>query len=241
MLGATLVRPFDEYEDLSDVPKQRQLRESQVLEYLRKAVPFRHVAVGGLDLDGYEFGHGYSIDTDMPPAFIETYFAEGLGQVDPVVIRALKADKPYTEEQANDMVAPSRRFESLAQYFGIRNRFFIPIAREGKVYGGVCFTSSTRPFTAGETEFLIMTAAPLHRALTKPLMDRFAKKVLKLTPSEIACLELASTGLTSEEIAEVSKYKIETINSYLKSATKKLGASNRLEAVATAIRRGLLR
>lgn len=240
MPGCALVNSLDEYEDLSDVPRQRRLRESSVVEFLRKAVPFQHIAVGGLDLDGYNFGHGHSIDTDMPPAFIETYFSEGLGQADPVVIQALQTDKPFTEEQANDGVPPSPRLESLMQFFEIRNRFFIPIAREGKVYGGVCFTN-TRPFTTGEAEFLIMTAEPLHRTLTKPLMDRFAEKVLKLTPGEITCLELASTGLTSEEIAEVSKYQTETINSYLKSATKKLGASNRVEAVATAIRRGLLR
>ena len=234
------VRSLDDYGDLSDVPPHRLLRESPILEFLRKAVPFEHVAVGGLDLEGYNFGHGHSIDTDMPPAFIETYFAEGLGQTDPIVVHGMNAVKPFTEEQANDVVAPSRRLESLKNFFGINNRFFIPIAREGTVYGGVCFTSS-RPFTTGETEFLIMTAEPLHRALTKPLMDRFAESVLKLTAGEVTCLELASTGLTSEEIADVSKYQTETINSYLKSATKKLGAANRVEAVATAIRRGLLR
>lgn len=240
MPSCALVSSLDDYDDLADVPRLRRLRENPIVEFLRKAVPFQHVAVGGLDLDGYKFGHGHSIDTDMPPAFIETYFSEGLGRADPIVIRASETDKPFTEEQANDLSAPTQRLESLTQFFGIRNRFFIPIAREGTVYGGVCFTNS-RPFTPGEAEFLVMTAEPLHRTLTKPLMDRFAERVLKLTPGEIACLEFASTGLTSEEIAGVSKYQTETINSYLKSATKKLGAANRVEAVATAIRRGLLR
>jgi DNA-binding CsgD family transcriptional regulator len=46
--------------------------------------------------------------------------------------------------------------------------------------------------------------------------------------------------MTSEEIAAATGYKTETVNSYLKSATRKLGTANRLEAVADAIRRGII-
>jgi LuxR family transcriptional regulator len=37
------------------------------------------------------------------------------------------------------------------------------------------------------------------------------------------------------KIAVASDYALETINSYLKSAVRKLGASNRVEAVAEAL------
>lgn len=239
IVGMQMIKTLDDYDDLSDVPKQRRLHDYSMLELLRKAVPVEYVAVGGLDLDGYHFGRGQSIDTDMPPAFIETYFAEALGERDPVVVLGTTALEPFTEGQANDISAPSQKLLELKRFFGINDRVFIPIAREGKAFGGVCFTTH-RPLTLGEFEFLVMTAEPLHRSVTKPLMDRFAESLLKLTAGEVTCLQLASAGLTSEEIAETSKYQTETVNSYLKSATKKLGAANRVEAVATAIRRGLI-
>ena len=234
-----MIQGFDGYAHLGDVPKQRRLRDCSIIELLRKAVPFEYVAIGGLDLDGYHLGRGQSIDTDMPPAFIETYFAEALGQSDPIVAVGKMVAKPLTEEEAYGIMPPSDRLEKLKRFFGVNNRVFVPITREGKMYGGVCFTTS-QPFTTGEFEFLAMAAEQLHRTITKSLMDRFAGRLLKLTHGEITCLQLASTGRTSDEIADVSKYQPGTVNSYLKSGTKKLGAANRVEAVATAIRRGLI-
>jgi LuxR family transcriptional regulator len=83
-------------------------------------------------------------------------------------------------------------------------------------------------------------AEPLHAAVTKPIMDRFAASQLRLTKGELLCLKMASRGLTSEEIAVASDYALETINSYLKSAVRKLGTSNRVEAVAEAIGKRLI-
>ncbi|MEF0941379.1 helix-turn-helix transcriptional regulator [Rhizobium sp. BR 362] len=116
---------------------------------------------------------------------------------------------------------------------------FFPLCRNEVVYGALCFTNA-RPFTQGEREFLSMMVEPLHSAVTKTIMDRFAADHLRLTRGELLCLKLASRGLTSEEIANQSCYTLETINSYLKSATRKLGASNRVEAVAEAIRKRLI-
>ena len=54
---------------------------------------------------------------------------------------------------------------------------------------------------------------------------------------EIACLSPASLGLTSEKIAKATGYRVNTVNSYLISAAKKLKAGNRTKAIADTIRR----
>jgi len=46
--------------------------------------------------------------------------------------------------------------------------------------------------------------------------------------------------LTSDGIAKATGYQVDTVNSYVKSAVKKLGASNRTQAIAEAIRRRLI-
>jgi len=238
-MGCVSVESLRHYGNLAEVPPQRQLRHSELLEQLRKAVDFRHIAVGGLDLEGYRIGRGRSIDTDMPPAYIDSYFGEKLGLADPLVVLSLQRTTPLTEEEAFDILPPSQRLRYLLRSYRIGQRVQIPLARDGMVYGGVCFTRE-KPFTASELELFVFFAEPLHRAITKPLMDRFAAGVLRLTSGELRCLELAGKGLTSEEIADASNYRTETINSYLKSATKKLGAANRAHAIAEAIRRQLI-
>lgn len=209
------------------------------LERLRKAVPFEHVCLGGLDLDGYRFGSGRSIDTDMPIAFLDHYYGEGLSQIDPLVSYGQKAKVAFSEEEATDVMGAAPKVEALKSSHEIGKRFFIPLARNGKVFGGVCFTTQKR-FTADEMAFLTFSAEPLYWQLIGPLMRRFAPAELGLTAGELTCLTLASHGLTSEEIAASSAYKTETVNSYLKAATKKLGVANRAEAIADAIRRRLI-
>lgn len=238
-MGCATIKSLEGFKYLSEVPAHRQLHNSELLEQLRKAVDFRHVAVGGLDLQGYRIGRGRSIDTDMPPAYVETYFADELGLSDPLIVQSLTRTRLLTDEEAFDLSAPSQRLRYLLRSYEVGQRLQIPLSRDGFVYGGVCFTRE-RSFSASEQELLQFFAEPLHRAITKSLMDRFAAGVLRLTSGELRCLELASKGLTSDEIAGASNYQPETINSYLKSATKKLGAANRAHAIAEAIRRQLI-
>jgi DNA-binding HTH domain-containing proteins len=59
-----------------------------------------------------------------------------------------------------------------------------------------------------------------------------------LSEREIACLQLAGDGRISEEIAENLGLSVHTVNAYLGSATMKLDAVNRIQAIAKAIRLG---
>ncbi|MBB5575543.1 MULTISPECIES: LuxR C-terminal-related transcriptional regulator [Rhizobium] len=230
---------FTGYVDLSSVPTVRRLRQNALLERLRKAISFEYVTIGGLDLEGYEFGCSQSIDTDMPPLYMDTYFAEKMSPQDPLVVAGKTRKTVYTEEEAFDLSSPPLRLLYLSRAHDVRNRILFPLCRNDVVYGAVCFTNA-RPFTTDERDFLSIMAEPLYGAVTQPIMDRFAASHFRLTGGELLCLKLASRGLTSEEIADESCYTAETINSYLKSATRKLGASNRVQAVASAIRKNLI-
>src|SRR5690606_32909918 len=57
---------------------------------------------------------------------------------------------------------------------------------------------------------------------------------------ELQCLKLTAEGLTSEEIALRLGLSVHTANQYLANATEKLDAANRVHAVATALRAGLI-
>lgn len=57
---------------------------------------------------------------------------------------------------------------------------------------------------------------------------------------ETECLQHAGNGLTSEDIAELLGLSVHTINAHLSSATSKLDSVNRIQAIAKAIRLGLI-
>ena len=231
---------FYAFSDIVPLPTQERLHDHDLVEHVRRAVPFDHIAVTGLDIEGFHFGAGAYTRSDFPSASLEAYYAEKMHLVDPLVSSAIGTATPVTEEQAFDGVKNvDRRLLALLRSSGLKNRTVVPLRRSGTTYGAVTVTRS-KAFTESELDFLSLIAEPLHRKLTATGMERFSVRHQVLTAGELLCLRYASKGMTSEEIAASTHYKTDTVNSYLKSAPRKLGAANRLEAVAEAIRRRLI-
>jgi DNA-binding CsgD family transcriptional regulator len=63
----------------------------------------------------------------------------------------------------------------------------------------------------------------------------------QLTARERDVLELLAGGLRQEQIADRLEIGPATVRSHLRNATERLGAANSTQAVAIAIRRGLIR
>ena len=63
---------------------------------------------------------------------------------------------------------------------------------------------------------------------------------MSLTPRELSVLRLASNGHRTKRIAQLLELGEETIRSHLKKAQAKLGAKDRLHAVAEALRHQLI-
>ena len=62
----------------------------------------------------------------------------------------------------------------------------------------------------------------------------------RLTPRELAVLRLVAAGAQSSEAAQALGLGEETVRSHLKKAQIKLGARNRTQAVAEALRQNLI-
>ena len=63
---------------------------------------------------------------------------------------------------------------------------------------------------------------------------------IRITVRERECLRWCAEGKTSDEIAIILSLSTHTVNHYLISATKKLNAVNRMHAITTAVRLGIL-
>ncbi|PYE30101.1 DNA-binding CsgD family transcriptional regulator [Rhizobium sp. PP-CC-3G-465] len=134
---------------------------------------------------------------------------------------------------------PPQRLTYLTDAFGVVNRTLFPVRRGDVVFGAVTFARQTR-FAQDEMDFLQDVADVMHRVITRPIMDKFSAQTLRLIDGELICLRFASLGKTTDEIAKLSGYTSDTVNSYIKTAIRKLGADNRVHAIAEAIRRGLI-
>jgi DNA-binding NarL/FixJ family response regulator len=82
------------------------------------------------------------------------------------------------------------------------------------------------------------TTLPANRVFETPPADRVFEEAL--THRELEVLELLAEGLPNKGIAERLGISDQTVKFHIASIMGKLGASNRVETVRRAVRRGLL-
>jgi LuxR family quorum sensing-dependent transcriptional regulator len=94
--------------------------------------------------------------------------------------------------------------------------------------------------SAEELSTLSLFATMLIEQISKiSVADHAAKSVLN--DREVEILKWTAEGKTSPEIARITGLSEHTVNHYATIATKKLGCSNRTQAVVYAIRLGLFK
>jgi len=64
---------------------------------------------------------------------------------------------------------------------------------------------------------------------------------MDLTPREIEVLKLLAAGVSNQQIAEELTLSLHTVRNHVQNVIFKLGAHSKLEAVATAVREGIIR
>lgn len=85
-----------------------------------------------------------------------------------------------------------------------------------------------------------LRAALAGRSYLDPALGGTAAQPRRLTGRELAVLELLSEGLQHEEIGRRLGISAETVRTHLRKACDRLGARTRTQAVATALRLGLI-
>jgi DNA-binding NarL/FixJ family response regulator len=121
------------------------------------------------------------------------------------------------------------------------------------VYEAMHAGASGYVLKSASREELLRAVRAVHRGggflqaeVTKPLLRRFAADAKldaersNLTLREIQILEFLSEGKSNKEIAAVLSISDETVKTHLKRLYDKLGASDRAQAVAIALRQSII-
>ena len=112
----------------------------------------------------------------------------------------------------------------------------IPLRFRGRLSGEVVFRRHGAEFTDAEVEHCELVAPALHLAAT----ELPAAVADDLTPRERECLAWTSVGKTAWEIGSILGISEHTAVAHLNGAVRKLRAASRAQAVAEALRRGLI-
>jgi LuxR family transcriptional regulator, quorum-sensing system regulator BjaR1 len=185
-----------------------------------------------------------SIITSWPAEMLSKYDEYGLLQQSPVLkqlqssVVPFKFDLEAIPEAQRKGVVPIAR--DLFIHYGLQRGVYLPVHDAQGNRGTVIFSGDRAALAATEIMQLQMVATLIYDRLSQlEYVDE--KPPEALTAREIDCLIWTSAGKTSSEISEILALSEHTVNHYLNRAAKKLGTVNRTQAVAKALRIGLIR
>lgn len=212
-----------------------------VVDIVKRGVYFEYIHIAGIDAGRRGVGTGTIIYTDWPEDFLRQYVQEKWYVHDPVVVALLMKRAIVHPADAHEVAKGDVRAEEIARRCQERSLplpTVVPVFQLQRMTGSVGFARH-QPFSPDEVHFLSVVAPELHRSFA---MDErvVTGPEQQLTEREIECLRHASTGMTSEEISGVMPLAAATVTAHLRNAAGKLNAANRVQAIAEAIRRGII-
>lgn len=189
-------------------------------------------------------GESVFVHKDAPRGWWHDYSTYGQHVYDPGIMMARVSIAPYTWTESRRMIEPigvDRWATELALKYGMRDGLTCPVGGRWvlaywsrKVLSDV-LSPEARALIFMASSFAIMRI----EALASPDPGRFSARA-QLTPRERAVLRMIAAGRDTKAIAEALELGEETIRTHLAKAKMKLGARNRTQAVAEAIRQNII-
>jgi LuxR family quorum sensing-dependent transcriptional regulator len=181
---------------------------------------------------------------DWPVEWLERYVARNYIDHDPIVSRMKQLQAPFQWRDAADEIKVDRDGEVVmgdAGEFKLKDGLAFPLVTlDGQIVmvslGGEQVEMSGAEFgmVSMVATYAIGRAMQLHSAEGR-VVDH-----IELTPRERECLKWAAEGKSEWEISQILGISEHTSEKHLLNAKFKLGAVNRVQAVAEAIRRGYI-
>lgn len=174
--------------------------------------------------------------------WVERYQAQGYLAIDPTVRHGTRTMTPQVWEDRTFASAPQLWDEAKA--FGLRVGWAQSCFDGAGRIGMLSIVRSHQKLSPHE----ILSQDPLWRSLanvahielsTRLLRSAFVEEV-ELTPRQIEVLCWTADGKTADQVARILGVSPHTIHYHLKNAIARLGAGNKLAAVAMATKLGLL-
>jgi len=195
------------------------------------------------DWDSLKLGKSVFIHGSVSKGLWEEYQSLAHGKFRPVMFLAASSMATYTWTEIRRKFQPigvDNWLYDLATKHGIRDGLTCPV---GGRWAFVFWSRQELSNILTEPIRIVLYAAASFAALRLNQLaeaDPTITEQVQLTARELAILRLASMGAQIHETAKALEIGEETVRSHLKKAQNKLGASNRTQAVALALRKSLI-
>jgi len=196
------------------------------------------------DWESVQLGKSAFLHDNVPEGWWEEYEALARGKFRPALFLAGFSMASHTWTEVRRLMQPigiDKWSYELCLKYGMRDGLMCPVG--GRWVVGFWSRKELSNVLTQPNRLLIFAAASIAALRLEQLVDldsnRFGPRG-QLTPRELAVLRLASTGAQSSEVAKALDIGGETVRSHLKKAQTKLGARNRTQAVAEALRQKLI-
>lgn len=182
-----------------------------------------------------------SVVSSLPAELTSRYDQALLMGTSPVFSRLRVSTVPFAVDLEKEPAAGSREVDVRGLFEGYRLQRYamFPVVDPEGQRGAVSFYGD-RPLPTTQ-EMLELSMLSIHVFDKLYHMGRHDQRQGEaLSEREIDCLNWTAAGKTSAEISEILGLSEHTINHYLNRATRKLDTVNRTQAVAKAIRTGII-
>ncbi|NNH29443.1 LuxR family transcriptional regulator [Rhizobium sp. SEMIA 4085] len=184
-----------------------------------------------------------TVITSWPAELLTLYDQENLLVSSPVIRRLRTSSVPFFV----DVTKGHRRDDgktamavALFERFKMMRCAFFPTHEPSGMRGAVSFAGDREPFAPEEMRDLSYISIHVFDRLAE-IRSLDTRMTDALTDREIDCLNWTAAGKTSAEIADILNLSEHTVNHYLNRATKNLDTVNRTQAVAKALRIGIIK
>ena len=203
---------------------------------------------------GFDFGGIATIPNELksfkqyayiyrwPPGWFERYSARGYYNADPVIDRLRSSARPFAWHEAARDSTRDPLVMNEARDFNLKFGFTVPIHTLSGELASVTFGGGRFEMSAADRHALHMIAIYAHYKVVDLMGDRPPGLVsVALSPREREVLQWCSDGLPTRKIADRMSITENTVESHVANACVKLNARSRVQAVAIAMRSGLLK
>jgi LuxR family transcriptional regulator, quorum-sensing system regulator BjaR1 len=230
-----------------DLDRARNLEDitTQVLRHLSQ-IGAEHVIAGTYPADEPNRRRqlGHAIFGNYPREWLERYLARHYISKDPIVLRTRANANPFFFDEAAPFTVAdpeARRIAEEAREFNLAQGFACAMQTlDGQMVG---FTVAGRHFETDPDMRGVLTliaSYAIGRAIALQQESSNQSKKIPLSPREREALQWAAEGKADWEIGEVMNISEHGADKHMRSVRAKLGVINRTQAVAEAIRRGLI-
>ena len=178
---------------------------------------------------------------NLPQDWVAEYLDNNYIEKDPIARHCIESKDPFFWREATGASATPEAAQIMtrAERYGLTHGVCFPIHNINGFEAGVSLSGFPAPPMRTEVRSLYLASIMTFNALRRIKADH-SLRIAEVSEREQEVLTWCALGKTSKEIAYILFVSENTVNAHIKSATHKLSANNKTEAITIAIRKGII-